>query len=69
MEHAPNVPAGTINAADEIIGRPLKLGLADTTAILCAERAVSFGELDALVNRCGNALRAHGVQRGDRVLS
>ena len=68
MEHAPNVPAGTINAADEIIGRPLKLGLADTTAILCAERAVSFGELDALVNRCGNALRAHGARRGDRVL-
>lgn len=62
------VPQGTMNAADEIIGRPLKLGLARQTAILCADRAVSFGELDAEVNRCGNAWRAHGVQRGDRVL-
>ncbi|MBI5108122.1 MAG: benzoate-CoA ligase family protein [Rhodocyclales bacterium] len=62
------VPQGTMNAADEIIGRPLKQGLADHTAILCAERAMSFGQLDADINRCGNALRAQGVQRGDRVL-
>lgn len=62
------VPQGTMNAADEIIGRPLKQGLSDQAAILCAERAVSFSELNAAVNRCGNALLAHGVARGDRVL-
>ncbi len=63
-----DAPPGTINAADEIIGRPLRAGLGSQTAILCAERAVSFDELESLVNRCGNALRAHGVQCGDRVL-
>lgn len=57
-----------MNAADEIIGRPLQAGLAETPAILCAGRTLSYGELEALVNRCGNALRAHGVRRGDRVL-
>ncbi len=62
------VPRGTINAADEIIGRPLRQGLGGQAAILCAERSVSFAELDAEVNRCGHALRELGVQRGDRVL-
>lgn len=62
------VPSGTMNAADEIIGRPMKRGLGEQTAILCADRAVSYAELDAEVNRCGNALRAQGVARGDRVL-
>lgn len=62
------VPQGTINAADEIIGRPLQQGLGGQAAILCAERSVSFVELDAEVNRCGHALRELGVQRGDRVL-
>lgn len=59
---------GTMNAADEIIGRPLKRGLGDQAAILCAERVVSYSELNAAVNRCGNALRAQGVAHGDRVL-
>ena len=59
---------GKMNAADEIIGRPLKQGLGDQTAILCGERTASFSELNAEVNRCGNALLAHGVARGDRVL-
>lgn len=58
----------TMNAADEIIGRPLAQGLGDQTAILCGSRAVTYSELNAEVNRCGNALRARGVGRGDRVL-
>jgi benzoate-CoA ligase family protein len=62
------VPTGTMNAADEIIGRPLKQGQASQPAILCAERVMSFAQLDADTNRCGNALRANGVQKGDRVL-
>lgn len=59
---------GPMNAADEIIGRPLRAGLGDAPAILCSARTLSFAGLDALVNRCGHALRAHGVGRGDRVL-
>lgn len=62
------VPNGTMNAADEIIGRPLKQGLGGQTAILCADRKLSFAELNAAVNRSGNALRARSVGRGDRVL-
>src|SRR5712692_12111815 len=37
-------------------------------AIVGEPREVSYGELAALVNRAGNALRAQGVSRGDRVL-
>jgi len=62
------VPQGTMNATDEIIGRPLKQGLGDHVAILCGDRAVTYAELDAAVNRNGNALLAHGIERGDRVL-
>lgn len=57
-----------MNAADEILGRPLARGLGETTAILSGERALSYRELEAEVNRHGNALRAHGIARGDRVL-
>jgi benzoate-CoA ligase family protein len=37
-------------------------------AIVGEPRKVSYGELAALANRVGNALRAQGVSRGDRVL-
>ena len=40
----------------------------DRVAIVGEPRALSFGELAALANRVGNALRAQGVSRGDRVL-
>src|SRR2546427_7827089 len=37
-------------------------------AIVGEPREVSYGELASLANRAGNALRAQGVSRGDRVL-
>src|SRR2546425_933797 len=37
-------------------------------AIVGEPREVTYGELAALANRAGNALRSHGVSRGDRVL-
>ena len=58
----------TMNAADEIIGRPLAQGLGEQPAILCEGRSVSFAALNADANRYGNALLARGVARGDRVL-
>ena len=58
----------TMNAADEIIGRPLAQGLGAQAAILCDNRSVSFAELNAEVNRYGNALQARGAARGERVL-
>lgn len=58
----------SMNAADEIIGRPLAMGLGEQAAILCGERTVTYNALNAEVNRHGNALKARGVQRGARVL-
>jgi benzoate-CoA ligase family protein len=37
-------------------------------AIVGEPRAISYGELAALTNRVGNALRAQGVSPGDRIL-
>jgi benzoate-CoA ligase len=62
------VAGKTLNAADEIIGRPLASGLGERIAIVSDERSVSYRELDAMVNRSGNALGRHGVGRGERVL-
>lgn len=62
------IPNGTMNATDEIIGRPLMQGLGAQVAILCADRSLSFSELNDAVNRSGNALLAQGIGRGDRVL-
>ena len=39
----------------------------DRTALVCPDRSLSFTELDALSNRCANALVTLGVQPGDRV--
>ncbi len=60
--------AATINAADEILGPPLASGCANRAA-LCwgANRSLSFGELDKLANRYGQALRNEGVKAGQRV--
>lgn len=68
MNAEDRVTTGTMNAADEIIGRPLAQGLGEQVAILCDNRSVSFAELNAEVNRYGNALRTRGVARGERVL-
>ncbi len=57
-----------MNAAEEIIGTPLHAGLREATAILADEGTVTYGELTAAVNRFGNALRASGVGRQDRVV-
>ncbi|MBI4989000.1 MAG: benzoate-CoA ligase family protein [Rhodocyclales bacterium] len=68
MNFEDGVTMATMNAADEIIGRPLAQGLGAQAAILCDNRSVSFAELNAEVNRYGNALHARGVARGERVL-
>lgn len=59
---------GSMNAADEIIGRPLAQGLGGQAALLCGERTLTYAELDAEVNRHGHGLKALGIARGARVL-
>lgn len=61
-------PERTMNAADEILAKAIAGGLGEQKALLCGERSTSYRELDAATNRNGHAQRAHGVERGDRVL-
>ncbi len=55
------------NIAGHFLDAPAALH-PERTAIVGEPREVSYGELAALANRAGNALRAQGVSRGDRVL-
>jgi benzoate-CoA ligase family protein len=56
-----------LNVAEHFVDAPAALH-PERTAIAGEPCEVSYGELAALVNRAGNALRAQGVSRGDRVL-
>ena len=62
--HAADLPVW-YNAVD-ILERNLE-GRAGATALLTAERELTFGEVCAEVNRVGSALKALGVRPGDRV--
>lgn len=42
--------------------------LPDKVALVCGGRRVTYAALDAMANRLANALLAHGVTRGDRVV-
>src|SRR5712692_7372470 len=55
------------NIAEHFLDAPAALH-PERTAIVGEPREVSYGELAALTNRAGNALRALGVSSGDRVL-
>ena len=55
------------NAAAHFLEAPAALH-PERLAIVGEPREVTYGELAALANRAGNALRSNGVSRGDRVL-
>lgn len=63
----PSMPS-RLNAADEILGPPLAAGLINASALLHETGETTFGELNQLVNRYGNALLACGTQVAERVL-
>jgi len=56
-----------LNIAEHFVDAPAAVH-PEFVAIVGEPRKVSYGELAALANRAGNALRAQGVSRGDRVL-
>src|SRR6266481_4299995 len=56
-----------VNIATHFLDAPAALH-PGRVAIAGEPREVTYAELAALVNRAGNALRAQGVSRGDRVL-
>lgn len=41
--------------------------LPDKTALVCNGKRLTYKEIDTMANRLANALRAHGIWRGDRV--
>src|SRR5258707_8543996 len=57
----------SFNVAVHFLDAPAALH-PERPAIVGQPRELSYGELAALANRAGNALRAQGVSRGDRVL-
>ncbi|MCB1888812.1 MAG: benzoate-CoA ligase family protein [Rhodocyclaceae bacterium] len=56
------------NAAADLIGRNLDAGRGDKTAFIDDRGRCTYAELDRRTDACGNALRALGVQREQRVL-
>ena len=60
--------APVFNVAVPFIDRHLEEGRAEKVAIRADAGDVTYGELAENVNRCGNALTALGISKGDRVL-
>src|SRR5229473_2091513 len=60
------IPA-KLNIAEHFLDAPAA-SHPERPAIVGEPREVTYGELAALANRAGNALRSQGVSRGDRVL-
>lgn len=54
MPYNLNLPE-QFNAADYFIDRNIREGRANKTAVLCEERAFTYGQLQENVNRFGNA--------------
>ncbi len=56
-----------MNATQALLGPHLEAGRADNPAIGFGDQIISYGELDRLVNRFGNALKASNVEPENRV--
>ena len=52
------------NIADYLVARHVREGHGSRIALMTPDGPISYGELDALVNRAGNALRALGLAPG-----
>jgi benzoate-CoA ligase len=57
-----------MNAAEHLLGEEALARHGARSALLCGEEVLSYRALAALVGRAANALRALGVQPGERVL-
>ena len=65
---ASDVLPAQFNAATYFVDRNVDEGRAAATAVLYEERTLTYGDVQDLVNRTGNALRELGVGLEDRVL-
>ncbi|MFU8856013.1 MAG: benzoate-CoA ligase family protein [Deferrisomatales bacterium] len=55
------------NAADHFIDRNVRAGRGQKVAVLCEDRSLTYEQVQAGVNRFGNALRSFGVRMEERV--
>ncbi|MDQ3781892.1 MAG: acyl-CoA synthetase [Actinomycetota bacterium] len=55
-----------LNIADAVVTRHVREGRGDRPALHCGDDTVTYAELDAMVNRSGNALTELGLGMGDR---
>jgi benzoate-CoA ligase len=67
MRASDTLPA-EFNVATWFVDRNVDEGRGALPAFLYEDRVLSYGDVQALANRTGNALRAHGVEAEDRVL-
>lgn len=66
MPYNLNLPE-TFNAADYFVDRNVREGRGDKVAVLCEDRAFTYGEIQEGVNRFGNALKSLDVRMEERV--
>jgi len=67
MNAAESLPA-RFNAAEYFVDRNVADGRAGSPAYLCEDRTLSYGDVQELANRTGNALLELGVRMEDRVV-
>jgi 2-aminobenzoate-CoA ligase len=57
-----------LNSTEELVDRHVEAGRGDRTAILFEDQKITYAQLQAAVNKLGNALRELGIEEEDRVL-
>jgi|Deesub1362A_J573_1020465.scaffolds.fasta_scaffold00338_32 2-aminobenzoate-CoA ligase len=57
-----------MNVAEKLVDANVKKGKKEKTAIYFENLAITYGELQEMVNRLGNGLKELGISLGDRVL-
>src|SRR5579883_2538013 len=57
-----------INATDAVLSAAIDQGRGDDLAVIHGDETLTYVELLDMVNRVGNGLRSHGVERENRVL-
>ena len=60
--------AGPYNVTTAFLDRHVAEGCGGKVAMTCGHRQVTYGDLAALVNRVGHALKRSGVEHEQRVL-
>ncbi|MFB3916628.1 MAG: acyl-CoA synthetase [Terriglobales bacterium] len=56
------------NPTEELLDKQVAAGRGDKAAILFEDQRITYAQLQAQVNKMGNALRSLGVKAGDRVM-